>query len=239
MTTCHAACTVYVNEREAGKVPMAAASLAHDLRTSVSALRLVAEGMDDGVLGDDDRSAYARVMLTHLRLISHLVGELEHGRVSREVVPAADPPREAIEGLAHLAAAHAVRLVAEISAEGAFVRCEPGQVVRVFLNLLDNAIRHSPPGSTVKVGAARREGGFVEYWVHDEGPGIAATDVDCLFSVPAPAAGVQSRGLGLLIARSIVRAHGGRIWAAPGPGGQLRLVLPCARAAQGASRGGS
>jgi two-component system OmpR family sensor kinase len=105
----------------------------------------------------------------------------------------------------------------------------------VLVNLLGNALKHGPPGSAVRVAAARGRAGAVEVSVADRGPGIAAEHqariFDRLYQVRdaaqprGPDAGL---GLGLAIARAIVEAHGGRIAVRSrlGRGTAFRFSLP-------------
>jgi signal transduction histidine kinase len=97
-------------------------------------------------------------------------------------------------------------------------RGDAEQIRRVLLNLLDNAITHSPPGATVKV-TTRGQEDRVELEVADEGSGIAAADREHVFEAFFRGGDDASRsrdgaGLGLSIARAIVQAHGGEIWLA-------------------------
>jgi two-component system sensor histidine kinase KdpD len=100
---------------------------------------------------------------------------------------------------------------------------------QVFVNLLENAERHTPPGTPVEIGAEAR-GDEVMVWVADRGPGLPLGEEQRVFdkfhrASAAPGAGV---GLGLSICRGIVNAHGGRIWAENRPGGGtvFRFTLP-------------
>jgi two-component system sensor histidine kinase KdpD len=99
---------------------------------------------------------------------------------------------------------------------------------QVFVNLLENAARHTPPGTPIEVGAESREREVVA-WVADRGPGIPPGQEEAIFRKfhrAGPTAG--GIGLGLTICRGIVTAHGGRIWAEapPGGGAAFRLSLP-------------
>jgi two-component system sensor histidine kinase KdpD len=100
---------------------------------------------------------------------------------------------------------------------------------QVFVNLLENAAKYTPAGTPVEIGAESRPG-EVLVWVADRGPGIPSGEEERVFekfhrASAAPGAGV---GLGLTIARGIVTAHGGRIWAESRPGGgtMFRFTIP-------------
>jgi signal transduction histidine kinase len=107
---------------------------------------------------------------------------------------------------------------------------------QVLFNLLDNAVRFSPPGATVRI-AARRAGDRCEVRVADRGPGIPTEHLPHVFERfyrvdPARARGDGGTGIGLAIARSIVEAHGGRIWAESvvGEGSVFGFDVPLAAA---------
>jgi two-component system sensor histidine kinase KdpD len=103
-------------------------------------------------------------------------------------------------------------------------------IEQVLINLLDNSIKYTPPGSPIDIAAwAGTDAVTVE--VADRGPGIPAGQEELIFDkfhrVPVPGAG-SGIGLGLAISRGIVAAHGGRIWAMhrPGGGAAIRFTLP-------------
>ncbi len=112
---------------------------------------------------------------------------------------------------------------------------DPQRLGQVLGNLIGNALRHTPRGGRVTLGAALATAGdAVRLWVADTGEGIAAEDLPHIFDRfwrgdPARSheAGAGS-GLGLAIARSLVEAHGGRIWAEsqPGQGTTVSCLLP-------------
>jgi signal transduction histidine kinase len=93
------------------------------------------------------------------------------------------------------------------------IECDPERAVQVIANLVANAIKVTPPGGAIQVGAEM--GDRVVFYVRDTGPGIAADDVPRLFERywRSKNPSYKGAGLGLSIARGIVDAHGGRIWA--------------------------
>ncbi|MBI1252205.1 MAG: HAMP domain-containing protein [Alphaproteobacteria bacterium] len=115
----------------------------------------------------------------------------------------------------------------------AIVRGQEGPLGQVFRNLIDNARSFSPPAGmvTVSLNVMRvRDGGVARASVSDEGPGIPPDNLETIFDRfytdrPKGAAFGGNSGLGLSIARQIVTAHGGRIWAENRDGGGARLVV--------------
>jgi signal transduction histidine kinase len=115
------------------------------------------------------------------------------------------------------------------------LRGDPGQLQRVFQNLLGNAVKFTAPGVAPRVSVSSgTTGGGVEIAVADNGIGIDAEQVERAFEmfarIPGGAAEYQGTGLGLAISRRIVERHGGRLWVEPNAGGgsvfKLRLPLP-------------
>jgi two-component system sensor histidine kinase KdpD len=99
---------------------------------------------------------------------------------------------------------------------------------QVFVNLLENAAKHTPPGTPIEIGADGHPGEVVVY-VADRGPGLAPGEEETIFhKFYRGGTGAGGIGLGLTICRGIVTAHGGRIWAERRPGGGtvLRVALP-------------
>lgn len=107
-------------------------------------------------------------------------------------------------------------------------------MVQVLVNLLDNALKYSPPGSPIEV-AARTVDDTLEIMVADRGSGVPPEDLERIFDkfyrVHRPT-GVSGTGLGLAICQGIVEAHRGRIWVQNRPGGGLvvTVALPRERA---------
>ena len=108
----------------------------------------------------------------------------------------------------------------------------------MVFNLVNNAVKFTPPGGRVEV-CASGEGGQVRLWVQDSGRGLAPADLERVFErgwQAEPKAG--GKGLGLYISRKIVEAHGGTIWveSAPGRGATFQVWLPVRTLGSAASR---
>jgi two-component system sensor histidine kinase KdpD len=95
------------------------------------------------------------------------------------------------------------------------------------VNLLDNAAKYSPPGTTIYIGAKKTDGG-VRFYVEDEGPGIPQSKRDSIFERFHRSNGTAGGlGLGLAIVRGIIEGHGGRIWVESGrKGARFVFDLP-------------
>ncbi len=114
------------------------------------------------------------------------------------------------------------------------VRVDAPLVTQVFANLLDNCVRHTPPGTHISISASA-EDNCVRVLVDDNGPGLPPGDPERLFKKfqrGREESNTGGAGLGLAICRAIVTAHGGAISAAPRPGGGTRFAftLPTVRA---------
>ncbi|HEX9680952.1 MAG TPA: ATP-binding protein [Anaerolineales bacterium] len=204
------------------------ADLAHELRTPLSIILGHAEAIEDGVLPPNretlslihDEAARLSRMVEDLRLLSLAeAGELRlqraptRPRAMLERAAAAQAPRARQKG---------IDLVWEADEVLAEVNVDPDRIAQVLDNLLDNALRHTPQGGRIRL---RAEAGPVgpRFSVADSGPGIAQDDLPRVFerfyrTDPARSREQGGSGLGLAIAKSIVEAHGGRIWAGSPPG---------------------
>ncbi|HET7641730.1 MAG TPA: HAMP domain-containing sensor histidine kinase, partial [Ktedonobacteraceae bacterium] len=109
------------------------------------------------------------------------------------------------------------------------VYADPDMLVRVFSNLCDNALRHTPPGGSVTIEASRR-GEYMEVAVTDSGDGIPTDALPRVFErfyrVDSSRQAITGgSGLGLAIVRAIIESHGGKIWAENVPYGGARFVF--------------
>lgn len=210
-------------------------SVGHDLRTPLAALRAAVEALADGVAPDPDR--YLRAMQHDLVALTALVDDLfllaklDAGRVELERVSVdlAELTDETLDALAPIARAKDVTLQLEAPAAVPVVG-SPTALARVVRNLVDNAIRHAPPSSAVRVSLSAAPQ-VVTLRVRDEGPGFPAEFRSVAFDAfarpdPSRARSSGGSGLGLSIARGLVDAHGGEIWIDEVERGQVAVLLP-------------
>jgi PAS domain S-box-containing protein len=131
-----------------------------------------------------------------------------------------------VESVVSTAAGHANghRFVADVDGSAGRAHADPDKLRQVLDQLVENAVRYSPGGGTVTVSVERRADA-IEIAVADEGVGIAAADVDRIFSKFTKISGGPGTGLGLFIARGLVREMGGRMWVESTEGVGARFVF--------------
>lgn len=197
------------------------ADIAHELRTPLAVMQGQIEALEDGVFpptAEHLAPLHAQTMhLAHLvedlRTLAHAdAGQLT---LERQPVSLAALVADLLAGLAAEAATRGVTLTGEIPGELPPLDADPMRLRQVLVNLLSNALRHTPAGGTVTVSAVRRAAtAFVT--VADTGEGISPDDLPHLFERFYRADRSRSRatggsGLGLAIARRLTEAHGGQI----------------------------
>jgi signal transduction histidine kinase len=153
----------------------------------------------------------------------------------KPVIRATEPSSMARRALARITpAAEAKRILLQIDVEPRLPSCETdaSRVEQILINLLGNAIQHSPEGSTVRLYVSARES-WVVYTVEDAGGGIPEGELERIFDIYVTKAAGESRGvgLGLPLSRRLARLLGGelRAVARPGRGGYFVLELPATR----------
>lgn len=196
----------------------------HELRTPLTsvhgALQLALTGSGDRMVEEDRELLAISLASTErlVRLVNDLLdlSKIEAGRMPFVLRPLAVPDllEEAARGMQGFAATREVRIVTRFAPTPP-IAGDRDHLLRVVTNLLSNALKHSPPGGTVKL-VARTVAEGVEVAVEDEGPGIPPEEAHRLFR---PFSRLEARdgsgsgtGLGLAICRAIVEQHGGRIW---------------------------
>jgi signal transduction histidine kinase len=198
------------------------ANVSHELKTPISALRAHLENLLDGV--EQPNRETLQVMLQQSERLSRLVvqlldlSRLESGDIPFQRQPVALRPlvSEVVSEVG-VGSAGRVAVSQDVPAGLPPLWADPERLHQVLFNLLDNAVRFTPAGGPVSVSASRNED-RCEVRVADTGPGIPSEHLPLLFERfyrvdQARARGDGGTGIGLAIARSIVEAHGGTIWA--------------------------
>ncbi len=195
-------------------------ALSHDLRTPLTVIMGLAESLSLGEvpLSEPALSASRDIYASAVRLkvmVNNLLDmvRLDHGRIalSLEWNSLEEVLGGSIQYLGHSLAGHQVRV--DIASDLPLVEMDAILMERVFSNLLENAAKFSPPGSTIDV-EARRCDAFVQIQVRDQGPGFSGQDGEQVagrFNPGAVANMQDGLGLGLSICQMIVKAHGGSL----------------------------
>jgi signal transduction histidine kinase len=215
--------------------------VAHDLRNPLSVILIEArmlrgQGPERQSLDSGDAIEGAATRMD--RLIQDLldVTRMEGGglTIERGPVGVMEVTSAAVRVEEPLASSKSLELRVEVEQELPDVLADRDRLLQVLENLMGNAIKVTPPGGSVTVGAARQETAVV-FWVRDTGPGIDIADQPRIFerfwqgSTKRPG----DAGLGLAIAKGIVEVHGGRIWVdgTLGEGSTFHFTIPIAEAA--------
>jgi PAS domain S-box-containing protein len=218
------------------------AAVSHELRTPLTSIYGFAETLlrQDIPFGEEDRRTFLRYIASESERLTEIVdqllnvarldtgdlqvelGRIDVGSVVSEVVETVD-------------AGNGHRFEIDLPDEPLAAEADPDKVRQVFSILVENALRYSPQGGTVTVGA-RRNADRVEVRVIDEGTGIPASEREWIFrkfyrAESAARDGAAGTGLGLFIAKELVNAMGGRIWvdSTEGEGSSFAFELPVAR----------
>lgn len=207
-------------------------AVAHDLRTPLFMLRGYLQGLQRGVAATPEKAAHYLAMCQAKadeleRLIADLFAytrleylELEPERQSLDL---GDVLRQVVEGAQSMAATKGLSLALDAPTTPAQLLGDRHLLARAVENLVDNAIRYTPPGGEVRV-RWRADGANVTFSVVDSGPGIAPDDLARLFTPLYRGEASRNRqtggaGIGLAIAQRIIVAHGGSLVAASRPEG--------------------
>jgi signal transduction histidine kinase len=203
----------------------------HDLRTPLANMQAMLEALEDG-LGEP--AEYVPVLREQVRVLSLLVDDLfELARIDAGVLtlelrhlPVAPVISSSLRGVEAEARLRHVTLASDVE-DGVTARFAPEKVERVLMNLLTNALQHTPTDGVVAVRVEPRAA-EVTVAVEDTGEGLDAEARERMFERFWRADRSRSSrgtGLGLAIARGLVEAHGGRIWAEEREGGGARICF--------------
>jgi two-component system sensor histidine kinase KdpD len=213
------------------------ASLAHDLKTPLTAIRVAAGNLQAEWMSDDQRREQSDLVLSEVERLARLFdGILDMARIDAGAVTTDHvwvDPLEIVEAardqVGRSLGDHRVTMADQ--PEGA-VCLDPRITSTALARLLENAAAYSPPASTIDVTVASVPEGL-RLSVRDHGPGIATADMPHLFERffrGRAASGTVGTGMGLAIARGLVAAEGGRVWAEnhPDGGAVFTILVPAA-----------
>ena len=214
--------------------------VSHELRTPLTSIRGSLGLLAGGALGPmpDKAQRMLEIAATNtdrlVRLINDVldIEKIRSGTVQleRQTCQADELVQHSVDEMRSLASSSQIELRSDIEPVG--VCADPDRIVQTLTNLISNAVKFSPPGSTVHIGL-QRQGHQAVFTVTDQGRGIPADKIETIFDrfqqVDASDARQQGgTGLGLAICRTLVDQHGGRIWAdsALGQGSRFSFTLP-------------
>jgi signal transduction histidine kinase len=234
-------------------------SVSHELRSPIASVRLLAESLDRGKVSEPGRQReYFALIVRECQRLSSLItnaldfSRMDQGRQSFEFEPAdvAALMRHAVQLLEPVAEDRQVTLRCHWPdpfppADGAYPRIDAKALQQALVNLIDNAIKHSPAGQSVTVGldwpvsktsaasSSNLPPGWFAFWVEDHGPGIPLEDHQRIFE-PFYRRGSELRretqgvGIGLSIVKHVADAHQGRVRveSEPGHGSKFIVELP-------------
>jgi PAS domain S-box-containing protein len=222
------------------------AMIAHDLRSPLNQVMGVSELMTESAFGpvtEDQKKWLSKLTETARQLVNLVndfldVSKLEAGRIDLTIEEVElEKLLDASFGNFHfLAGERNVALRRSMTDSTLRIQGDRRRLEQVLSNLLSNALKFTPPEGVIEVGAASTDT-EAKVWVQDTGVGIAADEIDKLFekykqTSSGKTSEYKGTGLGLVICKMIVEAHGGKIWAESeqGKGAKFTFTLPSKRA---------
>jgi len=218
------------------------ANVSHELRTPLSLIKGYVETLLDGARNNPEvAERFLKIIERNTNRLDLLIQDLltisalESGRMKLDLQPTElrSLVEKVFNDLHSRADNRGVKLVNELPAMTA--KADMNRVDQVLANLVDNAIKYGRAQGTVTVGGEKTDGGKLEVFVHDDGPGIPPEALDRVFERFYRVDKARSRdqggtGLGLSIVKHIVQSHGGEVWAKSelGKGTTFFFTLPAA-----------
>ncbi len=216
--------------------------VSHELKGPLARIAGYLEAIHDGIGGEDGRRTHFQIVRQEVGRLTRMVGDLldvsrlEAGRLKLHPIPCDITPYlsraiAVFDGPAELAQ---VRMETDLLAEPPVIQCEPERVEQVLVNLLQNALTHTPPGGRIRV-TSRADDRFLRIAVADTGPGIPPEERNLIWERfhkidRARTLNQGGSGLGLTIAKQLVELQGGKVWveSTPGQGSIFGFALPIA-----------
>lgn len=196
------------------------ANASHELRTPISNISVTIEALQNGAIAESDLcDRFLHSIRDESKRLSHLVGDLlDLGRLeagvsqlNQQMIALSDPIVQAVHAVETRAAIAGIALHTQL--DDSQIRADAERLVQALLNLLDNAIKHSNPGSSIAI-TAGQQGRNAVIAIRDRGSGIHHKDLPHIFEqfyTTDPSRQGKGSGLGLAIAKRIIEAHGGTI----------------------------
>jgi signal transduction histidine kinase len=211
------------------------ADIAHELRTPISVILGHAEGVHDGVLAPSletfeivrDEASRLEQLVEDLRTLSR--ADADELPIERQPIALATLLEDVRAAHTHRSEQKNISLIIQIAPDLPEIVVDPGRMMQVLSNLMDNALHYTSEGGRISL-SAQVVDEKLEIRVQDSGPGIAEGELDRIFdrfyrSDPSRQRDEGGSGLGLAIARAIVEKHNGRIWAESKPGEGTTIVI--------------
>src|SRR5579864_9755701 len=207
-------------------------AVSHDLRSPLTAILAAASGLGnpDVRLARADRDDLVATIRVEAERLNRIVGNLldlsrlQSGAASphQELWTADDLVSRALDAFG----SRGDRIVTELDADAPPVYTDAAQIERALVNLIDNALKFSPPDAPVRVRVESRDNELLLH-VQDSGAGVPPVDREVVFEPFRRGNGnAQGAGLGLAIARGFAEVNGARVWAENDGGGHFVLALP-------------
>jgi heavy metal sensor kinase len=216
---------------------------AHELKTPVAVLKSTLQSLLQRPRESDEYQAGLEHALEDLQRLEQLLQwmlrlaraeQWAHGALRRDLplIDITATCEEAVERIRHLGQTRNTTI--RLAKDGAIAfRADPEDLQLVWTNLLENAVRYSPPGESVEFTVARGDDGSAQIRVEDHGPGIPPADLPRIFERfyrgdPSRTRATGGFGLGLAIAKALVEAYGGTLTveSAPAKGTRMTVGLP-------------
>lgn len=218
-------------------------SVSHELRAPIASVRLLAEGLESGKIHDAAKQhQYLGFIVQECRRLSSLIdnvldfSRIEEGRKQYQIesTDLKALVHKTVELMKTYAEEKAVRLEVAANGDGLTADVDGRAIQQALVNLIDNALKHSPAESSVQVGLdAGQNGVAFRLWVQDRGAGIPAEDHERIFERFYRRGSelrreTQGVGIGLSIVKHIVEAHRGRVLvdSEPGKGSRFTIEIP-------------
>lgn len=221
------------------------AIVAHDLRNPLNAIHLKASAMAEPtpLSADPERMRQQALSIKQIVVrMARLIDDMLHAATIESGKLSISPERcdvdalvaETFEVLGPLARAKHIAFESGPTEHGLVLRADRERILQVLSNLIGNAIKFTPAGGLVTL-AVERDAATARFSIADTGPGIASDQVARIFERfwKSGTGNAKGRGLGLFIAKSVVEAHGGRLWVETdiGRGTTFRFAIPLDRPA--------